>query len=204
MSLRPLDWTLLAIVVIGGGLALQTGWERGRLTRERDRLVQITGELTVAEPAKLHIKAIATGIPLDFAWRIYIPPNYQFKQRASAGGTGSSLSSNARDFVGRVRFRRDDRGYLQVFSRFGSGNSVAGIGGERLAKLLENRWGEVRVEQLGATEPVSLDSGQFAVLLRLSLPDYMLDESPEKLTPADLGPVVPIVYELKLGPDPPK
>ena len=40
MKLRPLDLTLLVIVVVGGGLAWQTGWERAGLTRDRDRLVQ--------------------------------------------------------------------------------------------------------------------------------------------------------------------
>jgi hypothetical protein len=204
VKLRPLEWTLLAIVVIGGGLAWQSGWERARLTRDRDRLAQITGDLTIADPTKLHIQALEKTAPLDFAWRIYLPPNFQLIRSASTGGSGSSSSSGAHEFVARVRFRVDEKGLLQVFARFSGGHSVAGLGDERLADLLHDRWGAIRVEQLGAKEGVAMSKGESAVLLRLSLPDAMQAEARQKLTPADRDRFVPTLYELKLGPDPPQ
>jgi hypothetical protein len=204
MKARPLELTLLAIALIGGGLTGQTGWERARLTKECDRLVQLTGDLTITDPAKLQIQAIETGTTLDFAWRIYVPPNYQLKLRGSTGGSSSSSSSNARYFVARVRFRGDDQGLLQVFSAFEGGNTLFSIGDERLAKLLEARWREIRIEQLGAREPVRLLKGESAVLLRLSLPDDILAEARQKLTTGEQTRLFPTLYELKLGPDPPQ
>jgi hypothetical protein len=203
MKVRPLEIVLLLIVVVGGGLAWQTGWERARLTRERDRLAKLTGDMTITDPAMLHIRAIETGTPLDFAWRIYVPPNFQLIRTENAGVKGSSRSSAANDFVARVRFRRDDQGFLQVFTRFANGNTHGKIGDESLATLLQDRWDEIRVEQLGTTGTVRMTAGESAVLLRLSLPDDIRAEARRKLTPGDQARFVPMLYALQLGPDPP-
>jgi hypothetical protein len=170
------------------------------LTRERDRLVQLTGDLTIADPTKLHIRAIETGSPKEFAWRIHVPPHYPVDSRVSIGGMSSFLAHGSRDFITVVRFRTDDSGCLEVFARLPGGNHDSKIGDERLAKLLQERWGELRVEQIGTTEPVKMATGESAVLLRLSLPTEMQAEARQNLAPDDRDRFVPTLFELDLGP----
>jgi hypothetical protein len=205
MKLRPIEWILLVIAVVGGGLAGQTGWERTRLTRDRDRLVQLTGDLTIADPTKLHIRAIETGSPKEFAWRIYVPPHYQqLDSRVSIGGSSSFSAHSSRDFIAVVRFRTDESGCLEVFSRLPGGYHDGKIGDERLAKLLQERWGEIRVEQLGRTEPVQMKSGESAVVLRLSLPAEMQAEARQALAPVDQERFVPTLFEFVVNPKVPR
>jgi hypothetical protein len=200
MKLRPIECILLLTAVVGGGLAGQAGWVRARLTRERDRLVQLTGDLTIADPTKLHVRAIETGSPKEFAWRIYVPPRYQLNSRVNIGGMSTFLAHSSRDFIAVVRFRIGESRCLEVFSRLPGGNHDGKIGDERLAKLVEERWGEIRVEQLGTTEPVEMATGESAVLLRLSLPAEMQAEARHKLAPDDRDRFVPTLFKLNLGP----
>src|SRR6185436_11697936 len=77
MKQRVLNLFLILVAVLGGLLAWQSGRERGRLQAECARLLAITGDLSIDDPSKVYIRALDTREPLHFAWRVYLPPNYQ-------------------------------------------------------------------------------------------------------------------------------
>lgn len=200
MKHRAFDLLLLVVTALGGILAWQTDREQSRLRGEFERLSRKTGDLLIADPSRVHVRALDTGEPLHFAWRVYLPPNYTQVWRSSSGGQETSWSSFAREFIARVRFREDEQGILQVYSRTSGGSGRAGLGDRHLAELLRGRWGEILVEQLGAADLVAFEPDRRAVFLRLTLPDGMQDEARVKLSPGVRERQVPVLFQWELGP----
>jgi hypothetical protein len=200
MKHRVFDWLLLVVALIGGVLAWQTGRERNRLSERHRRLVEMAGELPIADPSKMYIRALDTGELLHFAWRVYLPANYN-RALSSSGGSSLSSSTSRRpsEFIARLRFRQDEQGVMEVYNHFANGSTRISIGDQTLADLLRNRWDRVRVEQLGAPEVAVIEPDQSAVLLRLTLPDDMKDEARAKLSPDNQARFLPVLYELNLG-----
>jgi hypothetical protein len=199
MKSRLLDLLLLIALVVGGFLAWQTGRERSRLSHRYDMLVRKAGNSPVSDPSKVCIRAIDTGEPLHFAWHIYFPPNYTQTLQTSAGGGMTSWGASSSEFIGRVRFREDEQGDLRVYTHFGGGSGMMSFGNAGLAKLIRGRGRKIRVEQVGAEGPVTLDPSQSAVMLRLSLPEDMQAEARELLAPHDQKRFIPVLFELDLG-----
>jgi hypothetical protein len=69
---------------------------------------------------------------------------------------------------------------------------------------MRDRWGRIRVEQLGAAGLATLGPNQPAVLLRLTLPDDVQAEARKKLSRSVQKQFVPLLFELHLGPTAPK
>jgi hypothetical protein len=202
---RLVDVLLIVVLAVGGVLAWNASRERSRLEAEYRGLRLATGELPISDPAKAHILALETGEPLHFAWRIYLPPNYQVIRRDNLGSSGTSSSSQSVEFIARVRIREDGKGGLEIYQSFSGGSSRGGFADRTLAELLRGREGTLIAEQLGAKEVATLGPDEPATLLRLSLPGEMEAEERAKLSPylfeKDL---FPVIFELKLGPDAPK
>lgn len=202
MKLRVLDLVLLVVIVIGGYFAWRTGSKRYELSKTAARLSRKTGDLVISDPSLVYVQALPTQEPLHFAWRVYLPPSYNLNVRTQSGGMSSFSSSQAHEFIARVRFREDADGMLHVYTHFAGGASRSNVGDEKLAKLLHGRWGRIKVEQLGADELATLNPGRAAVLLKLALPDDMIHEAREVL-PAHLQEAfVPELFKIEFGPQP--
>ena len=205
MKPRPIDLLLLLAILPGCFLAWQTGRERRRLEARYERMVRIAGDLPIADPSKVYVRALDTGEPLHYAWRFYLPPNYNLILRnetgGGSGGSSTSSSTGSREFIGRVRFQPDAQGILTVYTHFEGGSSMMGIGDLALAELVTAHQGEIRVEQLGSTGLAELEPGRSAMLLRLTLPDELVDEARKRLSPQE-QPSVPMLFEMELGPRP--
>jgi hypothetical protein len=199
---KAVDVLLLLLAICGGVAAWRTGLERRQLAATYDRLARVTGDLAITDPSKAHLLALETGEPLHFAWRVYLPPNYNVRLRSGLGGQSSSWSSGSIEFIARVRIRQTDRGPLEIYTRFSGGSSLMSIGGPKLAELLRGRWNDVIVEQVGAGGLTALEPGKPAVLLRLKLPDDLAAQAKKVLPPHDVNRVVPVFYELTLGSKP--
>ena len=172
---------------------------------EYQRLTRTTGDLPIGDPSRVHVRALETGEPLHFAWRIYLPPHYQMIIRDQNGGRSTSSSSESAEFIARVRIREDGKGGLELYRRFSNGSSRGGFADQTLAELLRGRRDKVVVEQLGADDLATLGPDEPAVLLRLSLPKEMEAEARAKLSPGLVEEDdFPTFYELNLGPDTPK
>lgn len=197
---RALDLVLLLVALVGGFFALQNGRQLRQLRAEYERLSKITGDLPISDAAKVHVRALETGERLHFAWRVYLPPNYRVVVWNSSGSS-SSWRSDSCQFIARVRFREDEQGRLQAYTRFSGSSSCMKLGDSKLAELLHDRWDKIQVEQLGAPGLAVLAPDQSAVLLRLTLPDELQQASREKLPPWMQGHLVPTLFELHLGPE---
>lgn len=199
MKHRSLDLVLLLMALVGGILAFQTGRQQSCLRVEHERLSRITGDLPISDASKVHVRALETGEKLHFAWRVYLPPNYQLEMRYGSG-TSSSWRSDACQFIARVRFRENEQGLLQVYTSFSGGSGCMSLGDRSLAELLCDHWDNIQVEQLGANDLVAIERDLSAVFLRLTLPDELRVESREKLPPGIRERYVPTLFELQLGP----
>ncbi|MEX2176134.1 MAG: hypothetical protein WD872_17360 [Pirellulaceae bacterium] len=198
---RLLQLCLVAVILVGLVFAWRTGQERSTVRAEYDRLVRLTGDLPLTDPAKIHVLAIETGEDLHFAWRIYLPPKCRFVIRHSSGGFGSSSRSEPQQFIARVRVREAD-GRLQLFTKFAGGSGESSFGDDSLAEFLRGRWDEVQVEQLGVGKVAVLKPDGSALLLRLSLPEALQAEAAKQLDRHSLQTKLPLLYEVHIGPEP--
>ncbi len=201
MKPRVFDLLLLLAILIGGALAWRSARERARLWESYDRLSRKVGDLAVADPSRVYLQAMKTDDPMSFAWRIYTPPGYKQLLKSNSGGTMSGWSSDARDFIFRVRFREDKDGPIQVYTQFQGGSSRMSLGDKALAEIVRGRWDRLRVEQLGAGGLVTLDADRPTALLKLTMPDDMQSEARKTLPPYDREKHVPTFFEIGLDPE---
>jgi hypothetical protein len=195
---------MLLAILPGGFLAWQTGRERSRLEDRYGRMVRVAGDLPIADPTKVYIRAVDTGEPLHYAWRVHLPPNYTLivRNRTGDGSSGSSTSwsLNSVEFIARARLREDEQGLMKIYTRFHS-SSMSGVGDRALAELLTAHPGGIRVEKLGSSGIIVVEPDRSAVLLRLSLPDEFLGEA-RKGQPSQGSKLDPVLFEIEFGPRP--
>src|SRR5262245_17654443 len=130
MTRNLTDLVLLTIVLAGGVLAWQAGRERARAAAHYDRLVAAAGELPADDPTLIYLKALDTGDPLHFAWRVHLPAktDLEVRSRTGSGWSGGSWScSDPTDFIARVRFRVDEQGVVHVYTKSINSSSRSGI-----------------------------------------------------------------------------
>ncbi len=202
MIRRLIDLTLIALILVGAYRSWQSSQERAHLKDTYERLSRITGSLPIEDPSKIHILALKTGDPLQFAWRIYMPPNGKLHVSDNRGSSSSSWNSNATEFIARVRFRENEDGKLEIYEHMHFSSGLSSIGDRKLINLLLGRWNQLQVEQLGAPDIAVLDTDENAVLLRLSFPDNLAAEARKTLSSPEANFHIPVIYELKLSPDP--
>jgi len=191
-----LDLLLVAVIAVGGVFAWKTGRERERLTARYDRLAAITGDLKLTDPAKVHFQALETGDPMHFAWRIYYPPKCN-PLIAGDDYDGGWWSKEPTESIGHVRFHGTERGDLDSYVRFPGGGQWGYHARGAPARFLIDHWNELEIEQIGAKGLAVINRDETVSLLRITFPDDLRDEA-ETLFPTHL---VPVYYELKLGPD---
>jgi hypothetical protein len=198
------DLVLLVLLVLGGLLAWQSARERARLERDYERLVRATGDLPISDPTRAHFRALETGEPLHFAWRVYLPANYPVKLRSREGEMGSGVSSSPEEFIARVRLREDHQGNWSIYQAFHGGSSRGSLGGKELNDLLRRSAGKILVEQLGAKATATVEPNGSAVLLRLSLPEDIQTEARTSLPTYEQSRFIPDLFVLEFGPEKPK
>jgi hypothetical protein len=200
MKHKVFDWLVLVVVLIGVVLTWQSGRERSRLSERHARLVRETGELDISDVTKLYVKALETEAPLEFAWRVYVPKNYNFTLTQRPDSGASVVTIDPSEYIARVRIRHDDSGMFRIYQHFGSGSQLVDGEDKPLAELLRGRWDELRVEQLGAHKVAVIGADEHAVLLRVTLPEELQRKAREKFSAEDLVRYVPVLFELDLGP----
>ena len=164
------------------------------------RLAGITGDLKITDPTKVYIQALETDDPMHFAWRIYYPPNYKQMLQNGNGFGGTRWSSGSSEFIARVRFRPNESGYMEVYTRFAGGSSRGGfeIGSSlNCSSIIGTRFTSNSWLATGLTE---LEPDESAVLLKLSLPEEIEAQARKTLSPSMQKSFIPVVYELGLGP----
>lgn len=202
MRFRLLDFLLITLIVVGSFFAWRTGSKRYELSKTFERLSRKTGDLLITDPSLVYVQALPTGEPRHFAWRVYLPPNYNLNVRARSGGMSSFSSAGARDFIARVRFREDEQGLLHVYTHFAGGASRSNIGDADLSKFLHGRWDKLKVEQLGVDQLAAFNPGRSAVLLKLTMPDEMIPDARKVLPEHTQKTWLPELFKMEFGPEP--
>ncbi len=168
MIRRLVEGLLLVVTIVGAYFAWQSSQEKSRLTARYQRLALAAGDFPINDTSLIYVKALETGEPLHFAWRIHLPAKCQH-QVTTRSGDWLALDSDPPDFVARIRFFRNDQGQMQQYHTFGNSASESSAR-RRLANLTPAQWKQLQVEQFGAPELAVLKPDQSAVLLRLTLP----------------------------------
>jgi hypothetical protein len=180
---RSFEILLVVALIVGGLLVSQSIFKKADLTREHDRLMQKTGQLTVGDPTRVHLRALETGEPMSYAWRAYFPPNYSFGYTCSSGSGGMGSHSDAWEGILRVRFREID-GNLQLYYRFAGGSGLRSFGSSgfrELRKANPDLPKQLVVEQLAKDGPVDFATDEMQTLIKIKLPEELLPEAKKKL-----------------------
>ncbi len=172
-----LDLILILFAIVGGYLALQSGMERASFTAHVTRIEKKIGTFKITDPTLIHIQAVETENPLEFAWRVYLPANYfmNLVQSSDTAGATSSWSTNVKpaEFMARV-ILRESNGLLECYSSFNSASSVRVFQGSLYAAAVREQFGRLNIEQLGKSELTTHAPNRDLTLLKISLPTELL------------------------------
>jgi hypothetical protein len=197
MISRLVQLSLVALTLVGLVMVWQSGHQRSAARAEYERLARLTGDLKISDPQKVHVLALETGEPLHFAWRVYLPPNCRTTVRYEGGGSTSNYSQ-PQNIIARVRFREHPPGRLQVYTKFAGSSSQSGFGDEALASFLQDRWDQIRVEQLGTGQTALVKLDEEAVLLKLSLPDDLAAQASKEIDLRRHPIELPVLCEMQI------
>lgn len=200
MSIRTINRTLLAIIVIGLLLGLRAAIERRHLLAEQTRLQTKVGDLAISDPSKPHVRALPTGEEMHFAWHAHIPAGLAITWAKGLDDPGSSLKSTETEFLVRVRLRADEQG-LQAFVKRPSTSGSHWLGGQELADLLHDHWGQIEVEQFGSDGVAVINVDQVTTVLRLTLPDDLKQEARHVLDEQTWKRIEEDIFVLYVGSD---
>jgi hypothetical protein len=190
------------IALVGGVFVWRTAQEQARIRAKIERMSRTAGDLIVADPSKIHVLALDTGEPLHFAWRVFLPADYELVERNTGArpvGVSAPVSVSSREVILRVRFREDAEGRLNLYATQEHGSSRSGFGGKSLSKVLHGRFDKVLVEQLGTKGPVTVGVDEPLDLLSLKLPPDMDAEVSKEAARQD-G-LEPQFFRLSFGPE---
>ncbi len=204
VKLRYVDTALVLVAVVGGVLTWQAARQRSGLERESARLSRSLGDLPTGDASRVRIAVVETGDPMHFLWRLAVPKGTSQSIKVLHGDQNSAGVGIYEDGLFRVRFRENGQGNLELYTQTSSGASLQGDFGDGLGRFLRGRWGELRVERLGRGQPSVLEPERQVVLLRLVMPDRMWEQVRRELPSWSNGHTVPVILEVKLGPDPPQ
>lgn len=77
-----IDFCLIVLAGIGGYYAIQSSWKKSEHIFHLNQLADKTrsnesGTFKIKDPDRIHVKAIETGKPLEFAWHVYLPTGFK-------------------------------------------------------------------------------------------------------------------------------
>ena len=167
--IRLLNIVLLLACVIGIFFAILAGTEYHATQREHSRLTAKVGRLPISDPTKVHVLALDTGDPLDFAWLVYLPGQFKGSWKTVVSNSMSSTSGEESrepqtDLV-RVKFRRID-GQWQMWNKRRTGSGLSSIP----EGMFIDHPGSLNVMQMGQGQVEVVDTDQVATLLQIVAP----------------------------------
>lgn len=198
---------MLLTALVGGVFVWRTGKEQARIRAKIEQMTRTTGDLVITDPDRIHVLALDTGEPLHFAWRIYLPADYELIRRetSSSSVTVSPTSGGdpipAREVILRVHFRESADGPLNLYERHEDGSHREYFGSVSLAKVLHGRFDKVIVEQLGARKAVSVDMDEPLDLLSLKLPADLEAEYFKQISAVERAEYNPQFFQYCFGPE---
>jgi hypothetical protein len=183
---RFINIILMLITLAGVGMLLRQRSAHSTVRSEFDRLSKQYGVLDVANPDNYYVTFVETEDPHCFRWRVYVPPINNMVEKLITKSGGSSSSTSGGGFEGveylhlcRIRFEPQCRVYVR--GQFGS--STSSISDEKVARFVEDHWGELNIDILATEGPVEIDRDKPVRLMTIRIPDDLLDEFVELIGP---------------------
>ncbi|MDA1050720.1 MAG: hypothetical protein O3C40_09610 [Planctomycetota bacterium] len=109
---RILNILLLLTIIAGVYFVTHASTKYNATRDEYTRLTAKVRRLPIEDAAKVHVLALETNDPLDFAWQVYTPPKFNSKWEITDFRNGSNSSSSmqheSQTEIFRVRFRKID------------------------------------------------------------------------------------------------
>jgi hypothetical protein len=175
---RTVSLLLFTIALIGGYYAWQSGKERAGLLSQIAPIEKRIGSFPIVDPTLVHVQAMETQQPLEFAWRIYLPANFKmtllqtFNQNGSSSWGGSNTQPS--EFIARVVLR-EHNGSIECFTRFNNSSGVSSMQSPIHVIAIREHWEHLKIEQLGKPTLASIQPDGESTLLRISLPSELFD-----------------------------
>ncbi len=195
MPNKWLNTILFIAAAIGALLAYRAGKEHRQVLAKHTRLEARVGRLSIRDPSKAYVLALETGEELHFAWRLYIPADFNLRRKHSDGFGSRNANRTAYECMWRLMLRENDDGVLQVFFN----NGVWDLGDRRMADLLRGRWDEVRIESLGAAAAAEVDTDEVATLIRIVMSDDLKKEAQQRFGESFVKPYETVLYQVQIG-----
>lgn len=182
---RIVSLLLLTIALIGGYYAWQSGTERAGLLSQIARIEKRIGSFPIVDPTLVHVQAIETQQPLEFAWRIYLPANFKMTRvqtfnQSGSSSWGSSSSSVASEFIARVVLR-EHNGSLECFTSFNHSSGVSSTQSPIHTVAIREHWNNLNIDQLGKPTLAIFQPDEETTLLRIALPSELFESLKSKL-----------------------
>lgn len=138
-SLRTFFVSLLLLSLVGSNLYVSWRWHEAR--KDVERLRDELGYLTIDDPAKFHVREVPTYEPLNWRWRIYVPPGQHWFHvgvghisktgmgagASSARGPERPTDSLVGEYTMTARIERDPLGKWQLAVSWPDGRSTTSI-----------------------------------------------------------------------------
>lgn len=198
--IRLINITLALLALFGTIVAFRESSVNRDLSAEYRTLAAETGYLDLIDFSKVHVVALPSEDPLHFRWRIYLPEKCTVSWKTkNQWDDVSGSSAGPQNFVAQVRFRKNENGFVRVYTDLESFGGVGALGGRELQEFMRDHWDDVDIYQLGSEGPALVDPEEIATLLRLQLPKYIADEAKEVLHTRSAGQVLPVLYHVQFG-----
>jgi hypothetical protein len=198
--IRLINITLALLALFGTIFAFRESSVKRDLSAEYRTLAAETGYLDLADFSKVHVVALPSEDPLHFRWRIYLPEKRTISWKTkNQWDDVSGSSSGPQNFIAQVRFRKNENGFVRVFTDLESFGGVGALGGHELQAFMHDHWDDVDIYQLGSDGPALVDPQEITTLLRLQLPKGIADEAEAVLRTRSAGEVVPVLYQVQFG-----
>ena len=198
--IRLINIALALLALFGTIAAFRESSVNRDMSAEYRTLAAETGFLDLADFSKVHVVALPSEDPLHFRWRIYLPEKCTVSWKTkNLWDDVSGSSSGPQNFIAQIRFRKNENGFVRVFTDLESFGGVRALGGRELQEFMRDHWDDVDIYQLGSDGPAMVDPEEIATLLRLQLPQDIANEAEAVLRTRSAGQVLPVLYQVQLG-----
>ncbi len=172
--MRKLNLLILIVAIAGIVMSVRIFPKHQRLQEKYQQLSKYVAAFD-SEEGQIAAISLSTKEEMHFAWRVFLPEGDQFiTQSELITGSGGSMQTQSGASTFRVRLRREKEN-MRVFVK-SAGSSTSGIGPERFADFIEQRWGEFLIETFPEGQQVNADSEEILTLLKVTVPERLLKE----------------------------
>lgn len=198
MKLRFVNILLLVATVVGAYQAIQSLRILQTVQAEQTRIIAKVGELDITDRKLMHVRALESDGPLQFAWRVYLPAGVSGVVTGNGGGGSSSHGfgdSSDSEFIARVGISQSKAGHIALYQKFGNGSGLHTFGTPEFLAFVIREQHRLQVVRLADKQTQRPAKGETITLLKISMPDDLAAEARQQFTGPTIQGLIPIIFE---------